>query len=388
MTDNEEEEFQHDSPRRESKPLLDDLTNSSKFQYFGYIIVLVQAISYAISIVSTQVSVLDLNILQYNMIRYLIQALVAFGIMHFRRESVKILKDDMSYFITIGLLDMTGTVCIFATATFLPIGNLDAFYNAVLIVIASCYKIMKRQISYLGVVTYLILVVGIVLLTQPWNSQVHRNVINMSPCRYINYNENMSGLMNYANASSNTTVTMVTDAVDDIFPDGWLTKHSQLLGYAVLIIAALEYTGHGVLSRSLLKNYKVPVVIFWVSLLELILSFIISLVWQSLRREAFFMVPAGSYCVLFMCMYIIFMTLSNFVIYYVHGYFKSYPYSVACLPTIVLLYLIQRTALKWFQPGNANLVEIVGVVLILFGIVGLPLLAKLVKSNKSETGES
>ena len=102
-----------------------------------------------------------------------------------------------------------------------------------------------------------------------------------------------------------------------------------------------------------------------------------------IMEEKYFDYNLGFICIVFTVIYIFISASATTLSYYSVYYAPVSSFAVSLVCTSVLLYVSQRTFLKTFYPGNANAVEVIGIMTAGFGMAILPGIHLLLKQKKS-----
>ena len=348
---------------------------TSRFKIIGYAIVTMTVLSYFIAITSSQISGLQINIFELCLGRYLILFTLVTLLVAYKKESLKMNREHLKYVFFLIIVDVLQSSCTYTATTFLPVGNLDAFHSAVFIIAASLYDTIKKQTTKLRMFCAFIVVIGIILLTQPWHTAEHHHI--RAPCKYLNGFINATNEIlpdfTYSNYTQNHT------AIQKTYYATWIFNHQKLVGYLLVVLGGLGHTVRSNLAKYLQAHYSVCAVLFWVFLGDAIFSFSITVVWKLIKEESFMDVSLGTYCILFTCTYLLFSLSGTCFSYLSVNYVQVSSYAFSLVSITVLLYVSQRTFLKSFYPGNANVMEVFGVVICLFGMAILPAIVSILK---------
>ena len=340
------------------------LLPKKKFQIIGYIFATMTALAYFFSLTFSQVSALKVNIYELYVCRYVILVIFVSLITFYNKQSLKINKPHIKYIVGIIIVDTIQSPCIYTAATFMPVGNMDAFHNAVFIFAASIYDIINKHIPRLRMFCALIVVAGIILLLQPWHTE---NVPNVGvPCEYLD-GYKISDIINQTKAIFSTNQTEIQNEL----PQGWLYTHQKLIGYLLTTVAALGLTCRSNIARVVMKESSTSAILFWIYLAGAVISLIISVIWKFVKHEPVIDIKVGKYCILFSCLCVLFSAVTNCVSYYSVRYVHVSSLALTFVCTTVLLYISQRTFFKIFHPGYTNLLEVLGVVICILGIIVL-----------------
>ena len=336
---------------------------SRKFNIIGYAIVTMTSLSYFIAYTSSQISGLQINIFELFLGRYLILFTLVSLLVACKRDPLKISAEHLKYVVILIIIDVIQSFCTYTATTFMPVGNMDAVNNAVFILAASLYDIIKKQITKFRMFCAFIIIIGIVLLSQPWYISDYQHI--RAPCEYLN--------------GFKDTDLIYLNYTQNIHSATWIFNHQKLVGYLLIVLGALGHTVRSYLAKYLQIHYSGCVVLFWVFLGDAVFSLSITVVYKLIKQDSIMDLPLGTYCVLFTCTYVIFSILATCFSYLSVNYVlvSSYAFSLVC--TTVLLYVSQRTFLKKFYPGSANVIEVFGVVFCLLGMAILPAVESVLK---------
>ena len=360
---------------------------SWRFKIIGFMLLALTVISFYVSVISSQISALQVNLYQLYLCRYIILLLIVSCFVMCKKQSLKIRIEHLKYLVGIIAIDVIQTPWFYVAATFMPVGNLDAFYNAFFIITASIYDMVKKTISGFRMFCALIVILGIIFLSQPWREENHQHI--GIPCEYLdglNLHKNVTNQINWNSFWFNTT----TNQTDSRLLEGssWLTRHRNLVGYTIVATAAMTATIRTNLGKFLFKEYHVSPVMFWVYLADTVAALTISLVWKTIMHESYFGYTLGTYCMLFTCLYVLSCAFGNYSAYYSVYYVPVSSLAVSYVCTTILLYISQRTFLKQFYPGNANALEVLGIVVAILGMAILPTIAAIVKPKYFDKNDS
>ena len=338
------------------------LLPKKKFKVIGYLFSLMTALCYFVLLTSSQVSSLKINIFELFACRYFISVIFVFLVSCYKKEPLKVNKLHIKYIVGMIIIDAIQSPCILSAATFMPTGNVDAFHNALFILFASVYDTIRKQISRIRMFCALITVVGIILLLQPWHAE---NIQRVGiPCNHLDGTK----FYDFINQTKVAFFNNLT-AVNKQQHQTWFFRHQTLIGYLLTTLAALGLTCRSNIAKFVLKEYSTPAILVWVYLAGFFVSVLISVIWKLIKHEPVIDPNMGSYCILFTCMCIVFSAIVNCVSYYSVRYIHVSSVALTFVCTTVLLYISQITFLKSFHPGNANIVEVSGIVICILGMV-------------------
>ena len=337
------------------------------------ILISITYMSYVGGIISSQLT--TANVLQINCMRYTIISSIALCAVCLHNYTLKINYDHIGRLLTcISLHQFYGTTFYFA-ASFMPAGTFDGLQGAVATVMATSYDIYKKNINKFSVMSSVGVVIGILLLTQPWKeqNQVH---LRISPCEYLE-NTSQPFRLNISNTLENHQSQYGTLQI-------WFDKYKSIIGYVLIIMTSTMSVARGVIIRQLLHEYPVPTVTFWHAAIEAISTITLNLIWSKSFTKPFFDKPSGTLCWIFTMSFVAFAACGNGLGYSVYKHTHISTTAVMDISFLVFLYLSQRTFLKPFYPGHANAVEFIGIIVVSFSVSVLRLISFLIEKYKSK----
>ena len=329
--------------------------------------------SYSTSVISLQLSGIKSNIFQLNSLRFTVQCLVNTSVICFMQHPLKVAMKHIHFFLIVGIFNLIYASGFYFSSSFMPVGNLDGLLAAFYILTSVVFDFYRKSVSKLSVVVSCVAVVGILLLIQPWNFQKEHQRRPLSPCHYMGISK--------APIENGSYIYEVVGNSSVIFTAAETTKHSLWLGYIIIVITSITLTIESNVIRLLVDEYPPPVVLFWVILFQGLVSVIFNLSLTSFSGADLYTFPSEKYCLLFTCLFIIFSGFSNSMVYYA---FKYLPVSSVALSMVIMticMYISQRTFLSDFHPGHANITELFGMGIIIFGTTLLPAIYTLVKKK-------
>ena len=357
----------------ETQPLLSKSGSVCKTVYAIVIMVVLQ-MSYIMATISVQVSGIQSNIFQVTSLKFILQCLGITPAVFHGNFSLRLHKSDIYLVVVAGSMNVIFGSTFFLAASFMPVGNLDGLGVAFYILFSASYDFYKKSITKRSVVISCLVIVGILLVVQPWSSQVEQNTIHLSPCQVLDSGlSKINGSLPFQTSGNNSI------DVDSLENHG---GHSLWLGYIFIIIAFIAMTIEGNTDRLLLNEYPLPVVMFWLTLCEGWLSFVMNLIWTGVNHQDIYTIPSGRYCVIFLCSFVIFSSTSRTLSVLVYKYWHISSVALSNVVLTVSLYVSQRTFLSDFHPGHANVTELIGIAIITFSVTVLPFIFILVDKHK------
>ena len=362
------------SPQR---PLLANDSPKQKHPLIVYSLLFACMACYTVGVISAQVSGMKTNICQLISLSYILQFVGVLCCFPVKGYCLKISKEHIGMFIGAIIANIVYTTCFLFAASFMPVGNLDAFFVAIYMVSATCYDLYKNSITKKAVVRSAIILVGIVIMAQPWAVTETSQLKAMIPCDYLDS-------LRYPN-HTNTIVYLVNETNQGVDHKTSVQKETLFFGCGLILIAALASTFYGNFIKLVTTQYAALSAMFWITLSQGILSFLISLVWLSFTGESFLFLPSGRYCRMFTILVIVSIASAKCFVY---ASYKYIPISTVALGNAfvsVVLYICQRTFLSAFHPGHANLPEVFGLITVLFGGVCMPFILLFTTKKSKDT---
>ena len=236
------------------------------------------------------------------------------------------------------------------------------------------YDFFRGSIAKKDVLTSFVVAVGIILVGQPWETVSQNGILSVTPCMYldshtVSVNPSSTSLMNMTSGTSDNSSTGQVLTVSNSTFD-----YKTLIGYILLMATGFGCTAAGNCVKKLLEHYPKPPIIFWLSMLETVLFMIINLALTRISGSPFYSFPNGKYCLVFTGLFVVTAAVAHLLSYFVYGYLHISTVSVASVYILFVLYISQRTYLKAFHPGHANITEVIGIIVVIFGATFLPLL--------------
>lgn len=117
--------------------------------------------------------------------------------------------------------------------------------------------------------------------------------------------------------------------------------------------------------------YYIPSVTFWTAFMEFLLTLTITTIIKDTTGQEWAL-PTGTYCLTFALTFAIITGVSDFMWYFAFSFIPVSHVSLGSTPTVVILYISQKTFLKNFYPGYSNYLEPIGAVLAFTGSACMP----------------
>ena len=336
------------------------------------ILIFITYLGYVVGIISSQLTMA--NVLQINSVRFVIVTAVAFAAGWLCKCPLSLKRDHIWILCICVILHLTAGNAYYFTAACMPAGTFNGMRGAFSTVIATTYDFYKGKISKRAIISIVGAVIGIILLTQPWaeHTEVH---LALSPCEYLE-NESLPLKLDI-----NTTRAMPNHEDQHDALQIWFQKYKTPIGYILTFIISVMIVVKGIFLRELVLEYPVSTILFWHTAASAIPTIILNLIWSKYFSKPFFDLPSGDLCWLLTVLFIASAACANGVAFVVY---KRTHVSTTALMTIaftVFLYASQRTFLKPFNPGHANVVEVIGIIVISFSVSILRLISFVIEKK-------
>ena len=162
-----------------------------------------------------------------------------------------------------------------------------------------------------------------------------------------------------------------------------LHHNSMTIGYTLLVTPAAVFVASGNFVKKITKDYPLPTVMFWQALVEGVACFTICLVWTRSKNESYLTLPEGTYCLLFTFLFIMCSAFSQTASFLAYKYFAISLLALSCISVSLALYIKkQKTFLKACHPGHANVLEFIGIAIVIFATAILPAIFVCIEQNQ------
>ena len=367
----------------EKKPLL-PLPSVKKWwsgKSTGWVFLVLTIIISYIGTAISQFTTIEMNMYQLFASKYATQCAILAIIVIYNKASMKIESKDIKYFLLLLCLETFQSPLSATAATFMTGGNFEAVFNAIFIISAGIYDFLIKEITHLRFSCCLAIAAGTIFIAQPWIVDTNDNISNID-----NSTRHLNSTLILANNSfhiPNANLTKLNASTSSQTHPHNPAIYQTIFGYSLLIISALAFTLKNNLAKYLYKKYDVSTVVFWLCLANTFIALLISVVWKLIMNEAFFDFKFGIFSLSFTCLYIVMTALGSTLCYYSVKYSTVSKLAVALVYATLLLYI----SLKVFHPGNTNAVEVIGLIIAIFGIMILPAIEQILeKAVKIITG--
>ena len=324
--------------------------------------------------ISSQVSAIKSNIFEINSLRFGLEFLGILPFVMTRKYSLIIARKHIWLLLAAMIFNTTFATCISVAPSFMPVGSMDALFLAFFIIFSMLYDLLRGSIGKKAVLTSFVVAVGIILVAQPWETVSQNGILSVTPCMHLDSRTVSVGQSNTSltNMTSDTSDNSTTDSVHTV-PNSTF-DYNTLIGYILVIAAGIGSTAAGNCVKKLVEDYPIPSIIFWLSMLETVLFMIINLALTRISGSPFYSFPNGKYCIVFTGLFVVTAAVAHLLSYFVYSYLYISTIAVASVYISIVLYISQRTYLKAFHPGHANITEVFGITIVIFGASFLPLL--------------
>lgn len=159
-------------------------------------------------------------------------------------------------------------------------------------------------------------------------------------------------------------------------------QKALVIGYLLVIIAAVSATISSNMAQSLMTNYPVAAILFWISFFEGVLSVILTYAFEGMPGYGGWSMPTVTFCVVFMLGYTVFGAVMDVSSYYTYNFLPVSQVAILLSFTIIILYICQRTVL--YNDGNANVFEVCGITCTMVGAMLTPIFSMCDKKTQYE----
>ena len=325
-------------------------------------------------------------IFQLNTIRFAMEAFAMLCFAIVSRTSLLLKKEQLFTVISFSLCNICASTSLFFTASFWPVGNMEAIYVIMSILLTTAVDIFKKQIQLFRLLPAVLACIGVILLAQPWTVELGEScVIQKVPCEYWQEsviqqeesiptdNNNSSFSFTYEMVSTGTKNCMSTQDKYYIFINNMrysIPVSPLIFGYILLFISAAFGAIYSYVGKD---NDIVPnILLFWSGIIDALCSLLANVIWTKTNGLPLYTFPTGRLCVLFVALYILLIGLGNITFTNILKLFNVSTIAISYVLLLLLLYTSQRTFLKEFHPGHANYVEVLGILTILCALLISP----------------
>ena len=311
--------------------------------------------------------------------------LIASGLCLIGRKSVSVEKKYVFPIMIGSFCDVFGITLLYFSATFMPVGNIEAFYIGVFLSFSTTIDVIKQKTGLKGVIASGFALTGLLFLTQPWHSLVEKREIEAVPCKY--WEDILYSSTPYLNTSliRHTNQTIQTEELGYFIIINDEKRHIPLnpsyLGLIILVFAAIAGIVKGYTVKNIRRDIQTETLAFWQGAIGFVFACIFVIVWSIATGVKIISYPSGSICLTLVVLYSICNGILQILWIYSVGNFNISKIGIANCFIIVLMFLCQRTLLQSFHPGAANWSETLGIVTIIFSLL-LVVFFELVLSSK------
>ena len=342
------------------------------------------------------------NIFEQNTIRYGVTFLIAFTLVITQSKSVFVEAKYIHKVVLVGALNFSTISIIFFSASFMPVGNIEAMYVGGYVFSTTVIDVCQRNVKFVSSLVSLLMLVGLISLSQPWDKMAENADIDKIPCDY--WEENRMYNLTVGNISETETILYMfpNQEYRSTPNDSYRSKRNHnfiyidgvkydilinpiILGYTMIILAVVSGTIRTYFAKKLRSELESLTLTFWLAVIEGTLSVLSTVIWSSVNGVSMYSFPSGKICLTFVLAYGFFAGVLYIFWVYSAGKFNISKLALANVIVLLVLYICQRTFLKHFHPGKANLFETFGIIFIVSGLLLLPfceLISCLKKENK------
>ena len=326
----------------------------------GYSLLLLLILTYAVVIGAAQVIGGKTNMFVLNVYRFVIQASLGISWVIFGKHAIKVDRKDWYKVALSTIFNYVKGTLFYLAAAVLPVGNMDGTYTGLYMICTTCIDLVLKEISKISILVSLLAIVGVTMLTQPWQEANNSTEHHLAPCDYMDGVNWTTDAHSTSNASVNGTLETTST---------WF-GNPIVIGYFFVVASAISAAIASNATRAVLRIYTVPCGFFWTGTMQCVVSIIIVIIMKLVQGDNLSMLPNGGACIEFTALFLLGITITSTVANFVYKYLPISKVAVAKPFSVVTLYVLQKTLLHQFFPGFGNVVEIFGIILIfLAGII-------------------
>ena len=365
-----------------------DVGCCAKISTTGCVLLVLQIVCRTAGITSSQIGAGSTNVFMLNIFRFFLQSLMTLAISIVTKTSLMIQRRYFILFFIWVFTNFTNGTCLIFTASFFPVGDMEALYVVLLIFITTVIDMLRKDIKLHNAITSIVAIVGVMMVTQLWNTSGESGVVDTVPCVYWqrkiseqSYNStheimNTSLLTDTMKQNNQTISAPMSNFSQYVIING--VQHGipfdpLILGYILLTVAAFMGSALGYTVKFSKDKIEMYALLFWSGLAEGLLSFTMNIFWSTLQDISLFSFPTEPICTVSVLLYILtFGTLNTLYINTIRVFNVS-TIAVSYVCVTLLLYISQSTWLKAFHPGHANNLEVAGIVIIFCSFLITPM---------------
>ena len=129
------------------------------------------------------------NIFEQNTIRYGVTFLIVSALIIIKSTRIFVEAKFVPKLVLVGALNFSAASIIFFTASFMPVGNIEAIYVGGYVFSTTVIDVCQRNVKFVSSLASLIIVLGLISLSQPWNEMAENADIHKIPCDYWEENK-------------------------------------------------------------------------------------------------------------------------------------------------------------------------------------------------------
>lgn len=350
----------------------------------GYLFAILAAMGWASSAGCSQALGGYVPAFELNMFRFVFLWLVMMPIVIYNKTSIFPDKSHAAYLGIFCLLEVACSLFYYEASIYIPLGAFGGFESTCIILLTALVTVVfHRQWSSIMMVAILLSTVGIFCVTQP-------GLI----FKYFGYNSTFKTTpvcvhqegTDTQRMNSTTTMAMTFgDMVSQVPPNQRRDPHvvkNDLAGYLLSLGSSITYTSFINMQRKCLNDVSIITIFFWLGALGTVLSGVVMFI---LEIPIF---PRSTTCIMLLLGHslgssagICIQTASLFLI-------SPFTFTILFSLELVVLLVMQYTVLSEINPGHRNMLEVVGVILVLFACISEPIYSLYVQWKLSNTDVS
>ena len=311
---------------------------------------------------------------ELNLSRYVAQTILCLTLILIQRLSMKLERPQVPPMLLAGLFSNIFNLSYYTASAMLPLGTQLVFTSLFQLITSIIFNkvILKKSIQWQKFIFMGLVVVGLVLVLQPPflfpepgedigpNS---RNTTTLKNATY-NYRPTYLKLMKYPIGMNNATSQSVVPTMAAAEPNN-IAKDA--VAYVLCVIAGFSSTARATVYRVALPSVNLSVIGFWVG----ILGVVPSVAFMFFMEQPVIKLAALQFLILFGHSF----GAASYSTFNIYAQQRLSPITWALMDNtkIIFNFALQYTVLANINPGNGNVLELVGAFVALAGIGGVPL---------------
>lgn len=358
-----------------------DKSTDYKVKIKGYFFAFLVILTYTVAVVSAQLAVDSVPRFQSSLMRYITQSVLTLSSIGICRKKPVIEVKKIWMVVTVAVFDFGYNYSFYQAAAYLPVGNMEGIFTALVIVILGIYDICRKKCASSNIISGVVCATGLLLLIQPWNIAMEGQGFNNRtiPCEQFGVEEESTEFFTIRNdekwsTSDSVSTVPVTEylsttvsATNNTTMIAGNDIDNTILGYILIVSAALCMSAISVLIEKLTDKYHPAVVSFWIASCDALIS---AVLMSALETPS---LPSATYCLLFTFLLTTLSAMNAFFSHVTLSYLLPSQTALVLSLSMVVLFIVQNTLLFDVHPGRQNAEEIIGAVVTFVGAVLCPI---------------